>query len=122
MGAAKATATPAAELALNTSRRLPIVNIFGEGCTIVEVILVKDPTCDISHATCNMYEWSCSQIMKGWRGPSFPRDMPLATLRVKPTAFTRRVRRPRNFRMTKPERMVLTSGIPLPAAVYRTLT
>jgi hypothetical protein len=50
-------------------------------------------------------------------GPSFPRDMPLATLRVKPTAFTRSVLKPRNFRMTKPERIVFTSGIPLPAAV-----
>jgi len=54
--------------------------------------------------------------------PSFPRDMPLATLRVRPTAFTSKVLRPRNFLITNPERIVLTSGIPLPAAVYNTLT
>jgi hypothetical protein len=54
-------------------------------------------------------------------GPSLPRDRPLATLRVRPTALTSKVCRPRNFRMTNPDRMVLTSGIPLPAAVYNTL-
>lgn len=48
--------------------------------------------------------------------------MPLATLKVKPTAFTSRVLKPRNFLITNPERIVLTSGIPLPAAVYNTLT
>lgn len=50
--------------------------------------------------------------------PSFPRDRPLATLNVRPTALTNNVLRPRNLRMTNPERMVLTSGIPLPAARY----
>lgn len=55
-------------------------------------------------------------------GPSFPNDRPLATLNVRPTAFTSKVRKPRNLRITNPERIVLTSGIPLPAAVYRTLT
>jgi hypothetical protein len=51
-----------------------------------------------------------------------PSDIPLATLKVNPTALTRSVLNPRNFLMTKPERIVLTSGIPLPAAVYKTLT
>ena len=54
--------------------------------------------------------------------PSFPRDSPDATLNVRPTALTRSVFNPRNLRITNPDRMVLTSGIPLPAAVYSIFT
>jgi hypothetical protein len=54
--------------------------------------------------------------------PSFPSDIPLATDNTSPTALTINVLTPKNFLITNPDKMVLTSGIPLPAAVYRTLT
>jgi hypothetical protein len=57
MGAAKATATPAAELALRTSLRFPM-SIPSVRNTIVEVVFIKDSGSDISDATCYMDKWT----------------------------------------------------------------
>lgn len=69
-------------------------------------------------------------------GPSFPNDRPDATESARPTDFVNKTRPPRYPWMTKPgiegqslyilegcdshvpERIVLISGIPLPAAYY----
>jgi hypothetical protein len=58
MGAAKATATPAAEEALNTSRRFPIVKEIQRGNTVVEIVFIEYSTGDVSDTACYMYEWS----------------------------------------------------------------
>ena len=58
MGAAKATATPAAEEALNTSRRFPTVNEIQRGNTVIEIVFIEYATGDVSNTTRYMYEGS----------------------------------------------------------------
>jgi hypothetical protein len=51
-------------------------------------------------------------------GPSFPKHIPVATAKTAPKPFTNRTLKSRKFGITKPDRMVLISGIPEPAAMY----
>jgi hypothetical protein len=44
--------------------------------------------------------------------------MPVATAKTAPKPFTNRTLKSRKFGITKPDRMVLISGIPEPAAMY----
>ena len=49
-----------------------------------------------------------------------PRHMPVETAKTAPNALTTRTGNDRNEGMLKPERIVLISGIPEPAAMYIT--
>ena len=51
-------------------------------------------------------------------GPSFPKHIPVATAKTAPKPFTNNTLKSRKFGMTKPDRMVLISGMPEPAAMY----
>mmetsp|Transcript_34975 Transcript_34975/g.100037 ORF Transcript_34975/g.100037 Transcript_34975/m.100037 type:complete len:386 (-) Transcript_34975:56-1213(-) len=93
-GAPNAVETPAAAAAENNSLRLPSFWNCGQN---------RDRNSAQQTATCT-------------RGPSFPRDMPAATDSARPGTLTQRVRRDTTSGMTKPLRIVLTSGMPDPAA------
>jgi hypothetical protein len=52
------------------------------------------------------------------KGPSLPKHMPVATAKMDPTPLTPRTLGSKKRGMSKPERIVLISGIPVPAAMY----
>mmetsp|Transcript_23671 Transcript_23671/g.51771 ORF Transcript_23671/g.51771 Transcript_23671/m.51771 type:complete len:234 (+) Transcript_23671:1497-2198(+) len=93
-GAPKAVLTPAAAAAEINSRR----RLSSENCSKVP-------------------DKSCAQHTATWtKGPSLPRDIPAATERARPGILTTSVRKETTSGITKPPRIVFTSGIPEPAA------
>ena len=54
-------------------------------------------------------------------GPSLPRHIPVGTAKVAPIALTARTFKLRKYGIENPERSVLISGIPDPAAIYMLL-
>mmetsp|Transcript_117368 Transcript_117368/g.339329 ORF Transcript_117368/g.339329 Transcript_117368/m.339329 type:complete len:206 (+) Transcript_117368:152-769(+) len=93
-GAPKAAETPAAAAAENNSLRLASF----WNCT-----KIPESNCAQHTATCT-------------KGPSFPNDRPAATESTKPGILTSKVRKATASGMTKPFKIVFTSGIPEPTA------
>lgn len=97
IGAPNATATPAEQAELSVS--LLLASLWENfGNSLVRIFAAQAAMCT--------------------KGPSFPRFMPVATERVSPTALTTRVLIPKKPCIIKPDKIVLTSGMPEPAAQY----
>ncbi len=97
-------------------------------CTFIAFVLPKEPTQRFNNKLESM---EALKVVAAYRltifpthdaictnGPSLPNERPEATLNASPTALVNSVRPPRYPCMTNPERMVLTSGMPLPAACH----
>mmetsp|Transcript_73640 Transcript_73640/g.225245 ORF Transcript_73640/g.225245 Transcript_73640/m.225245 type:complete len:277 (+) Transcript_73640:1183-2013(+) len=94
-GVPKATATPAAAAVLMSSRRLASLSVYR--AESLESALAQQ------QATCT-------------KGPSLPKLMPEETDSVSPTTFTSNVLSSSTSPITKPPKIVFTSGMPLPRA------